>query len=201
MSLLLAGTAAPGVGRWPALTCGMAAMTCLPLLLPSHVWDALIFDAAAVEAGQWWRLLSAHWTHVDGEHLAWNLAALMLLAALIERFSRTLLLWTLAVGMLSVDLLLLSPLSSLDRYCGLSGVLNGLLAVTLGLMWRWGRSPWVIVTGLLCAAKIVLEMALGEALFTGAAWPPYAAAHLAGAMAAPMALWAWGNGVGVREVA
>ena len=154
-----------------------------------------------LEPSQWWRLLSAHWTHVDGEHLAWNLAALVLLAALIERVSRTLLLWTLALGVLSVDLLLLSPLCSLDRYCGLSGVLNGLLAVTLGLIWQRGRSPWLIVAGLLCAAKIALELALGEALFTGVAWPPYAAAHLAGALAAPVALWAWGNRAAVREVA
>jgi rhomboid family GlyGly-CTERM serine protease len=198
---LIARTASTRAGRWPVITVCVGALACLPLLLPSGLWDKLIFDAAEVQTGQWWRLLAAHWTHVDGEHLAWNLAALALLAALIERVSRRLLLWTLTAGMLSVDLLLLSPLCSLDRYCGLSGVLNGLFVVTLFLLWQQNRSPWVIITGVLCGAKILVELAAGEALFTSAAWPPYAAAHLAGAMAAPVALWAWGKRAELREKA
>ena len=201
MNGLIARTARPRPGRWPVITVCFGVLACLPLLLPPGLWDKLIFDAGEVQAGQWWRLLAAHWTHVDGEHLAWNLAALLLLAALIEQVSRRLLLWTLAAGMLSVDLLLLSPLCPLDRYCGLSGVLNGLLAVTLFLLWQQNRSPWVIITGVLCSAKILVELSMGEALFTRAAWPPYAAAHLAGAMAAPAALWAWGKKTELREQA
>jgi hypothetical protein len=92
------------------------------------------------------------------------------------------------VGMLAVDVLLLSPISDLARYCGLSGLLNTLMGVALYLLWSSSRSPIIAITGTLYLLKIALEMHAGQSIFTQTSWPPYAAAHLAGLLGAPIAL-------------
>ena len=126
--------------------------------------------------------------HADHAHLLWNVGALAILASIIERYSRALLLCSLAAGTVSVDLLLLSPLSSVARYCGLSGILNTLLGVALFLLWKRTGSRLYILLGLLCVLKILAEMHWGQSLFTNISWPPYGPAHLAGLAATPIAL-------------
>ena len=107
-----------------------------------------------------------------------------MLGVFLERRSRRLLVLSLFAGMISVDLLLLSPLSGLERYCGLSGVLNTLLGVALFCYWRDTRSYWVVFAGLLCVGKVFAEILLQTALLTDISWPPYPPAHLAGLIGA-----------------
>jgi rhomboid family GlyGly-CTERM serine protease len=173
----------------PVLTLLLSALACLLMCLPLTAHELLYFDYQRLLEGQWWKAVSGHWIHADASHLLWNVVALGVLAAIIERRSRALLLWSLAIGCVFVDILLFSPLSSLQRYCGLSGILNTLLGVVLYLYWRETRSPLVLVTGLLCVGKIALEIVSGESVFTDISWPPFAMAHLAGLVAAPVVLW------------
>ena len=158
------------------------------MLLPSAAHEVLYFDYRVLAGGNWLGLISGHWIHADAPHLAWNVSALAVLAALIEARSRRLLACSIIVGMACVDLLLLSPLSELQRYCGLSGLLNTLLGVVLYLFWRETRSRLVITVGILCLAKIALEMYFGQSVFTDITWPPFVMAHLAGMLAAPLAV-------------
>ena len=158
------------------------------MLLPAAFHPGLYFDHSQLVAGHWVGLISGHWMHADAPHLAWNVAALAVLGALIELRSRRLLLWSILVGMGSVDLLLLSPLSELQRYCGLLGLLNTLLGVVLCLLWQSSRSRLVMAVGLACFLKIVFEIGSGQSVFTDISWPPFALAHLAGALATPIAL-------------
>lgn len=176
--------------RAPILTilfCGLAGVLAL---LPPQVQAGLYFDRQHLAAGHWIGLLSGHWLHADTAHLAWNVIALLVLGSLVERQSRRLLAGSILAGTAGVDLLLLSPLSELARYCGLSGVLNSLLGVALFLQWRETRSWTVLPVALLCILKIAVEIALGQSLFTDISWPPYAPAHLAGLLATPVALLA-----------
>lgn len=184
------------MSRAPILSAFLCALVGGLALLPAASQELLQFDYHRVMAGNWIGLLSGHWLHADGEHLLWNVGALAILATLIEARSRRLLLWSILVGMASVDLLLLSPLSDLARYCGLSGMLNTLLGVVLVLMWRATRSPLVTLVGALCILKIAVEMLLGQSLLTHISWPPFAPAHLAGIVATPIALlWLCGDTV------
>jgi len=174
--------------RIPCITILLCILACCLALLSSNLQESLYFDYYSLKSGNWTGLASGHWLHADASHLAWNVGALMILASLIERHSRQLLLWSILVGMCSVDLLLISPFSDITRYCGLSGLLNTLLGVVLCLLWNRTRSRMVFLVGLLSASKIGLEMLMGESLFTNISWPPYPPAHLAGLMGTPIAL-------------
>jgi len=142
--------------------------------------SAWVFDAQLVGQGEWWRLVTGHWVHSDVEHAAWNIAALAVLGALFERRLGNGMLVALAVGTLGVDAWLLTGLSAPDAYCGLSGILNSLLAAGLLALGRERPHPVVFLTGLAAGGKILVEIALGGALFTQTAWPSVPQAHAMG---------------------
>lgn len=170
------------------LTLCLGALSCLLMLLPPEIQTKGYFDYDRVIAGEYWRLITGHWLHGDAEHLLWNVAGLVILASIIERRSCRLLLASIAIGMLSVDMLLLSAASSVQYYIGLSGMLNTLMAVVLAIYWYETQSPIVILVALLCVGKIVVEMSSGHAIFTDTSWPSYAIAHLAGFLGASFLL-------------
>ena len=182
--------------RYPLVTLALCALPCLLMLLPPAVHERLYFDHRLLSRGELLGLVTGHWVHADTGHLAWNVAALAILAAVIERRSRRLLLWSIAIGTACVDLLLLSPAGDIQRYCGLSGVLNTLTGVALWLCWRETRSPAVPLLAIACLAKIALESATGHSLFTDISWPHFPAAHLAGMAGAALLLGAlrWREG-------
>jgi len=165
--------------RRPLLTLALLALiTSVYVFVPGP--ESLAFNATAVSDGEVWRLFSGHFVHADGQHLVWNGFGLAVLAYLIERRSRGLLLGSLTAGILIVDLLLLSPLSMLEQYCGLSGVLNTLLVTALALEWRHGGGWPVLLVAGGSIAKLFWELSHGQALLTHISWPPFPAAHAAG---------------------
>jgi len=174
--------------RVPLFTLLLCSLSVGIMLLPPTLHNTLYFDYFQLSQGNWQGLVTGHWVHAGVQHLVWNVSALAILGAVIEARSRTLLLVSIAIGTLCVDLLLLSPLGGLQRYCGLSGLLNTLVGVALYLVWRETRSPLLVLTAILCVAKIVLEMHTGQSIFTATAWPPFAQSHLAGILGVPLAL-------------
>lgn len=150
----------------------------LHILVPFE--PLLYFSAADIARGELWRLVTGHLVHADLEHLFWNALGLAILALLIERRSARLLWITFGAGVVSVDVLLLSPFSQLDYYCGLSGVLNALLVVALWLEWRTARSLLVVAVAVGSVLKVVIEISLGISVVTDISWPPYAWSHAAG---------------------
>ena len=184
--------------RIPIVSLLLAVISLLLMTLSQEWHELLYFDTEQLQHGMPFGLVTAHWIHVDSQHLAWNVGALLFIAAGIEWHSRGLLLSSIVIGMVCVDLLLLSPLSDLQRYCGLSGVLNTLFGSLLYLYWRQTRSPFILIIACLALIKIALEVRSGQALLTDISWPPFAMAHLAGILGTPLAIWweesSWGSG-------
>jgi rhomboid family GlyGly-CTERM serine protease len=143
----------------------------------------LVLDRAGVAQGEWWRLLTGHWAHSDADHALWNIAALAFLGALLERPLGGRLFASLALGMLLVDAWFLFGLPGLSRYCGLSGILNALLASGLIALWRERRDPLIALVGAGAVLKIAAEAGLGQALFSSTQWSSMPAAHAAGMLA------------------
>lgn len=163
----------------PVLTIGLlTVLICLHWLVENKT--QLYFSAADIFQGEAWRLVSGHFMHADSHHLLWNCLGLAVLGSLLEYRSRNVLIASLAVGIIIVNILLLTPWSHLTYYCGLSGVLNTLLLVALWLEWRLTRS-WLI-TLIACGsfAKVLVEVYQGTSIMTHISWPPYAWSHVAG---------------------
>jgi rhomboid family GlyGly-CTERM serine protease len=125
--------------------------TCCPLaisavclligLLPGSLASHLQYARSAVLAGEWWRLVTGHFVHLGWSHLLMNLAGLWLIWQLFLSRENPIpyclyRLPILTIGT-SLGLLLLSP--EVAWYCGLSGMLHGLL--TFALLQQLMRLP------------------------------------------------------------
>jgi rhomboid family GlyGly-CTERM serine protease len=174
--------------RIPILSFSLV-MTLISLhwLVPDKIF--LYFSAADIARGETWRIITGHFMHADSEHLLWNCLGLAVLGMLIEHHSRIMLWAALGAGIASVSALLLTPLSQLEYYCGLSGVLNTLLLVALWLEWRRTRSWPIIVIAIGSIAKAVIEVSLGASIVTHISWPPFAWSHVAGLIGGLMIVW------------
>ena len=71
-------------GYGVALLC-VCALLAVPELIGDPARRLLRFDRGAIGAGQWWRLLSAHFVHIDLEHAVLNTLGLVLMWALFAR--------------------------------------------------------------------------------------------------------------------
>lgn len=90
----------------------------------------LMFDRSAIDDGQLWRVLTAHFVHLSPMHLLGNAMGVILLGyvagrSLSSALGVTLFVWCLLV----VGLGLYVFADYLERYVGLSGVLHGLILV------------------------------------------------------------------------
>ncbi len=153
--------------------------------------DPLVFEPARLADAAPWRALTGHLVHSDLRHLAWSLAALLCLGTLYESIERPQpmrYLGLLLAAVAAIDLWLWALAPELARYCGLSGVLNALLAALVWRCWRLSRHPLYLLIGLAAAAKILIEAAIGGSLLPTTEWQAVPGAHAAGFLAG--ALWA-----------
>jgi rhomboid family GlyGly-CTERM serine protease len=142
--------------------------------------EAWVFDRAAIAQGEWWRLLTGHWVHSDPAHAAWDISMLLVLGAAFEPRLGWRLPLVLLASSVGVDAWLWWGASSLHYYCGLSGILHGLLGCGLWVLWRDQRHPLIAITAAGVVAKTVIENGSGEMVLTQTAWPGVPMAHLVG---------------------
>lgn len=90
------------------------------------IHDALVWNRTAIESGQWWRVVTGNLTHTNLEHLAINLAGLVVLYVFHGHHYDHTLLIPIALMMLAIGIAMF--LGPFEWYAGLSGVLYGLFA-------------------------------------------------------------------------
>jgi rhomboid family GlyGly-CTERM serine protease len=113
------------------------------------------YERQAVAAGQWWRLLTAHFVHMDAGHALLNCAGLALLWALFARsYSLTQWLWTMAIALLTIDAGFWFVSTGLAWYVGASALLHGVFACGCIALMRQ-RDP----IGYLAAAVFIAKLA------------------------------------------
>jgi rhomboid family GlyGly-CTERM serine protease len=178
-------TAGPLVLRWyrfPLLT---------PILTLLAV-AATVLGGDALElrrGGEAWRILTCHFTHFSYEQLAWNALAFLVLGIACERRSRVAFHATLLASGILVPLAVLAIAPGVTAYRGLSGIDSALFAL---LLIQERRSRLALLCGVAFLAKITFELFAGSAVFVsyaGKGLVPVPIAHVAGALAAVVALW------------
>jgi len=166
------------------------ALLALPQMGSVALRASLRYERDALAAGQWWRLVSAHFVHLDLRHLVFNILGLMLLWLLFVREYRGLQ-W-LGVGlcsMLAVDAGLWLGSPQVIWYVGASGVLHGLWSAGAWAQWRRAApATWLPLVALLL--KLGVEQWRGVSVMA-ADMQVVLQAHVYGALGGLLLPLAW----------
>jgi len=167
-------------GYGVALLC-VCALLAVPELIGEPARRLLSFDREAIAAGQWWRLLSAHFVHVDLEHAVLNSLGLVLMWAL---FARDYSPWRWAAiycgSAIAVSIGLWYANPELQWYVGASGALHGVMAAgTIAHLRRRDLDGWILA--IFIVGKLAYEQLAGALPFAGTT-NTIVDAHLYGAL-------------------
>lgn len=162
-------------GLWLAIAIGL-------WVLLGAVPEALVFDRAAIASGEGWRWITGHLVHSDGQHALWDIGALAIIGCVMESHGRLRMAIAAGAGMLAVNACLWWCLPELDRYCGLSGMLNTMFVVALADLWRQYRHPVFALAALVLCLKLVAEITAEESLLLNTLWPSVPLTHVAGCL-------------------
>ena len=153
--------------------------------------EHLQYDRNATQMGEFWRLITSHWTHWSLDHLLWDVFAFAVLAGLCERAGRTRLLACIIASALSISLGVMVIRPDMPLYRGLSGIDSALFTlVALEMVKRslidGDRQRVSIVVACLVAfmLKVVFELLTGTTVFVDSAQSgmvPLPLAHVIGA--------------------
>ena len=142
---------------------------------------ALSYQRTAIAAGEWWRVLTAHFVHLDAGHALLNGLGLVLMWALFARdYSplRWLAIYLVSALTISLGLYVFNP--QIEWYVGASGALHGVMtAGTLAHLRRRDLDGWILAAFIL--AKLSYEQIAGSMPFAGTA-NTLVDAHLYGAI-------------------
>jgi len=160
---------------------GVCALLALPEFFGEPARQALSFDRIALADGQWWRLLTAHFVHLDAEHAFLNGLGVILMWALFARdYSpwRWLAIYSGSALAVSVGLWFLNP--ELTWYVGASGALHGVMtAGTIAHLRRRDLDGWILAVFIV--VKLAYEQFAGALPFAGTS-STIVDAHLYGAI-------------------
>jgi rhomboid family GlyGly-CTERM serine protease len=160
---------------------GVCALLALPEIFGEPARQALSFDRGALAAGQWWRLLTAHFVHLDAQHALLNGLGVVLMWALFARdYSpwRWAAIYCASALSVSVGLWFLNP--ELQWYVGASGALHGVMtAGTIAHLRRRDLDGWILAVFIV--VKLSYEQFAGALPFAGTA-NTIVDAHLYGAI-------------------
>ena len=125
----------------------------------------LVFDRAAIGAGEWWRVVTGSWVHLSTAHLLYDALAVLIAGWLLERDGAPLRSIVLAAAS-AVGVGVLIGMPEITRYAGLSGIAYALVSY-LALSGLGERGTWrrlCVTTLLVLAAKLSFELSTGRFL-------------------------------------
>ena len=166
--------------RAPWFTFILAALAIAFYFFAGAASTAWVFDRTAIADGQWWRLITGHLVHSDGEQVIGDVSALIVIGWMLERNHPLTFIYGIMAGTVAVNLWLWFGMPELERYCGLSGTLHAVLLLLIASLWRETRQPLVMVMAALIVGKVFLELWTNQALITETAWPSVPIVHVAG---------------------
>jgi len=159
----------------------VCALLALPELGGDPVRNALSYNRVGLAQGEWWRVLTAHFVHMDAGHALLNGLGVVLMWALFARdYSplRWLAIYLFSALCISAGLWLFNP--EVEWYVGASGALHGVMtAGTLAHLKRRDLDAWILAVFIV--GKLAYEQLAGSMPFAGATHT-IVDAHLYGAV-------------------
>ena len=154
----------------------------LPVLAGEAGREALRYDRTALAAGQEWRLLTAHFVHLDFDHAVLNSLGLVLMWALFARDYRPRQWLAILLGSIAaIDAGLWLRDSTVAWYVGSSGALHGIMAAgTLAHLRRQDMDGWILAVFIV--VKLAYEQSAGALPFTDSHAGVVVDAHLFGTL-------------------
>jgi rhomboid family GlyGly-CTERM serine protease len=175
-------TSLNGDGRYGIALLLISILLLLPELSGDASRSALRYDRTAIEAGQWWRFVTAHFVHLDLEHALLNVLGLTMMWALFARdyLPRQWLVIVVSI-VLAIDVGLWFWDTRIHWYVGASGALHGFMAAgTLAHLRRGDLDGWILA--IFIVLKLGYEQWGGSLPFTDSDVPVVVNAHLYGAL-------------------
>ncbi len=124
-------------------------------ILPQWLIDMIIYRRDLIEGGQWWRIITGHWVHLNWQHMLLNTGGLLLVLWVCPKwFGR----WQGIVFFIVLCLVdglgLLIFNQDLWQYTGVSGVLYGLMVVAFFYspfysLWIRGLATGIVIVKVL----------------------------------------------------
>ena len=161
---------------------GIAVLLLLPELSGDAARAGLRYERTAIAAGEWWRLITAHFVHIDLEHTLLNLMGVVLMWAIFARDLRPRQ-WLIVTGivLLTIDAGLWFWDRQVSWYVGASGALHGFMAAGTYVHVRRGdMDGWILV--IFIVLKLGYEQWTGALPFVESGMPVVLNAHLYGAL-------------------
>jgi rhomboid family GlyGly-CTERM serine protease len=171
-----------GDGGYGLTLLGIAVLLLLPQISGDAARAGLRYEREAIAAGEWWRLITAHFVHIDLEHTLLNLMGVLLMWAIFARDLRPRQ-WLVVTGVvvLTIDAGLWFWDRQVDWYVGASGVLHGFMAAGTYVHVRRGDlDGWILVVFIVL--KLGYEQWTGALPFVESGMPVVLNAHLYGAL-------------------
>jgi len=150
--------------------------------------ELLAFDRGRIADGEWWRVVTCHWTHWTLDHLLWDLFAFTILIPLCWRAGPVRLGWTLVLSSLLIPLAVGFALPAMTEYRGLSGLDSALFVLLASQLLRGAIADRdrgaILLLGLpfvAFAIKIGFEWTTGQTVFVDSGgFVPVPLAHVVG---------------------
>jgi rhomboid family GlyGly-CTERM serine protease len=150
----------------------------------------LLYTRTALADGEFWRLASCHWVHLNTDHLFWSTLTFFVLGSFCEIMDRRKFAITIGISSILIPPTIWTVMPHLEVYGGLSGLDCALysLLIVLFIQREWRTHHWIwiifyIIMLVLLPAKIIYEMTSGLTFFVNNSHTnlvPVPLAHLVG---------------------
>jgi rhomboid family GlyGly-CTERM serine protease len=193
------GTENPeGAGRQiPVVTLLVVAAGIVTYLIPGLA-SHMVYDRAAILAGEGWRLFTGNWVHFSPSHLLYDLLAFVIAGWIIERRGYPYFGLVCALSALSIGSVLLAMRPEMQFYGGLSGVATAAI-VYLALHGLRDPGPWhwiCVFALVLTLGKVFLESMTRQltlAQVDRIPFVPVPLSHVLGGVTAFLIFWWWSS--------
>ena len=152
----------------------------------------LLYVRTALGDGDFWRLASCHWVHLNSDHLLWSSMTFLLLGSICEILNRRKYAFTIGASAIFIPIAIWMLRPQLEVYGGLSGLDCALYSLMIVLIMRreWHTLNWFWILFytmmlVLLPVKIIYEMTSGLTIFVNnihTNMVPVPLSHLIGGM-------------------